>query len=107
MLLQLREAGLQHPSVREKHVVLLPRIVNQIKDPWHGVASQDGVPGILLLEVNLPISPLHAEDIVAHVDDESFASGLLGLPEEEVAHIDPVNRTIIRHLAVSDFGEGR
>ena len=66
-----------HPGCGEENVVSLLRICKQVIDPRHGSSTQLAKGRVLLLEVQFPVTPLHVEDFIAHVDDKSLAAGPL------------------------------
>ncbi len=74
MLFQLWQRRLQHPCMREYHVVALFWIVDQIVDTGHRVFAQYTVPPSLFLEMKFPVLPLHAEYVVPHVHNETISS---------------------------------
>lgn len=65
----------------------------------HHVGRELAVPGILFLELQVPVPPLHPKHIRSHVNHEAVSTGqLLAFPEEEIGHFDPVDRAIIGYF---------
>src|ERR1700693_5534407 len=63
--------------------------------------------GIEFLEHHLPVTPFHAAEFVAHVNNDGFAVGFVFFPEEEVGLVDTVDDPVLRDFAASDLRERR
>ena len=91
----LTERGLRHPGLREQHVLRFPRILMEVVDTRQPVIDRTAEHGILLFQVHLPVAPLHAPDVVAHVDDQSLTVGFLLFAHREQVHL--VHDLVARH----------
>ena len=86
----------QYPGIREQNVVPFKGVIDEIVDTRHGVLAQHAVPSALFLEVDLPVAPLHAENVVPHVDDEALAPRARALASQKIVHVQSIDWTVSR-----------
>ena len=62
MCAQLAQHRLRHPGFGEEHVLRFARTLEEVLDTRQSVDKGLAEDGLLLLQVHLPVAPLHAED---------------------------------------------
>ena len=65
----------------EEHIIALLGIVNKIVNTGHRVLAKHTIPSGLLLEMEFPVSPFNAEDVVSHIDDKTIPTGFAFPPQ--------------------------
>ena len=106
MLDKMGHGRFGNPGVGKKDVFPLRHVAVKVVELRHAIFLDRTGPRIQFLEVEFPVAPLQAIDIVAHVDDDRFAPGFLLLTHKEIGHFDAVDHAVIRNLATGDFRQG-
>jgi hypothetical protein len=82
--------------------VLLFRVNVQIVEAGDAIGLHGGSRVVEFLEHHLPVTPFHAEELVAHVNNDGISIGLDFLPEEEISLVDTVDDPVLRDFATTD-----
>src|SRR5215472_6917923 len=84
----------RHPEVREIELMLLTRVPFQVVNMRDAVGHPGGIEVVLLEQVPLPLPPFDRLQPVAVEAQDDLAAGLLGVTEQEAAHVHPVDHPV-------------
>src|SRR5271155_1282613 len=82
--------------------VLFFRVNIQVIEAGDAVGLPFASGSIEFLEHHLPVTPFHAAELVAHINNDGFAVGFVFFPEEEVGLINTVDDPVGRNFSASD-----